>query len=143
MRYTTRPVLGVLLAVVLGSHGSAEETKAPWWHFGMSKHTPSAPESVAPAPTMTPASPRVTPVEGESWFAWPSLPKWSGRGSDAKDGTAVSDPFARRPPGTKPPPQSENPTLRPRPRNSGAKHPASTAPAAPSQSPWHTVTAGT
>src|SRR3989304_3167939 len=94
MRYTTRPVLGVLLAVVLGSHGSAEETKAPWWHFGMSKHTPSAPESVAPAPTMTPASPRVTPVEGESWVALPSLPKWSGRGSDANDGTAVSDPFS-------------------------------------------------
>ena len=37
MRYTTRPVLGVLLAVVVGTNGFGEETKAPWWHFGRDK----------------------------------------------------------------------------------------------------------
>ncbi|MEX2091879.1 MAG: hypothetical protein WD971_04335, partial [Pirellulales bacterium] len=77
MRYNTRFVFGVLLVAVLGTAGFAEETKAPWWHFGTGKDTPSAPATVAPAPTMTPATPVDTPIAKESWFTRHPLPKLS------------------------------------------------------------------
>ena len=63
MRYTTRPVLGALLAVVMWSNGFAEETKAPWWHFGKSQDVPSTADGVMAAPTLTPTSPAATPAE--------------------------------------------------------------------------------
>jgi len=145
MRYAARPVFGVLLAVVMGSHGSAEETKAPWWHFGMSQDASSAPETVAPAPTMKPDSPTVTSGEEESWFAWPTVSKLHWFGSGAESQTASTDPFttsepvaARKQPRTR----YGKPTHRPRPRNSWAQRPVSTA-EVPTVSPWHSMTEAT
>ena len=149
MRYTTRPVLGALLAVVLGSYSFAEETKAPWWHFGMSKDAPRASESVTPAPTVTPASPVVTPVEEESRFTWPSLSKMNWFGSASKNKTPATDPFSTRAPvasesqSRQPGTNFGKPILRIRPRNTWAQQPASTTSAAPSASPWQAVTEGT
>ena len=89
MRYTTRPMLGVLLAMVLGTAGFAEETKAPWWHFGMGKSAPATPASMTAAPTLTPSQTLTPPAtsstaaapvaEDKTWLKWPSLPKmkWS------------------------------------------------------------------
>ena len=106
MRYSTRPVLGVLLAMVLGTNGFGEETKAPWWHFGRDKDLPSAPAAVAPAPTLspaqtiTPATPDITPVEDESWLHWPSMPKMSWLEPNGETEVATTDPFATSQPVT-------------------------------------------
>jgi hypothetical protein len=149
MRYTTRAVLGALLAVVMGSNGFAEEAKAPWWRFGMSQDTPSAPDGVTPAPTLSPASPVATPVEEESQFRWPSLSKMNWFGSASENKTPATDPFSTSAPvaaETQPRQPSTyfgKPILRTRPRNTWAQQPASTSSAAPSASPWQAVTEGT
>ena len=85
MRYTTRFVLGLLLTAAVGAEGFAEETNAPWWHFGMGKDPSSAPATVTPAPTMTPATPVEAPTAEEPWFPRPSLPKLSWFNSESPD----------------------------------------------------------
>lgn len=142
MRYTTRPVLVALLAVVMGSYGFAEETKTPWWHFGRSQDTPNAEEGVAPNST-------ITPVEEESRFAWPSLPKLSWFGSGAADETTTTDPFSTSPPvaaeatSHQPHTYFGKPIDRARPRNTWAQQPVAATPAVAGVSPWRSMTDGT
>jgi hypothetical protein len=150
MRYSTRALLGVMLAVALSAHGSAEETKAPWWHFGGGKGAPSAPATVAPAPTMRPASPAMTPSppvaseEKESWFSWP---KWFESSTAAKPQS--NDPFmtgsavATATPSRQPRTHYGKPAHRPKPRNAWAQQPASAKTQAPSSSPWKSLADGT
>jgi hypothetical protein len=155
MRYTTRLVLAVLLAAVNGADGFTAETKAPWWHFGMGQDTPTAPATVAPAPTMAPATTNVTPVDEESWFPKPSLPKlsWFDAGSPdeaaAAPATQAIDPLstsssvtARTQP-RQPRTHFGKPLHRPRPRNTWAQPSASTTTEAPSTSPWRSMSDGT
>ncbi len=148
MRYGTRPVLGVLLALFVGTSGFAEESKTPWWHFGRDQDAPSAPASVTPAPTMRPASPMVTPVESDSWFAWPSMPKFSWFKSSTET-SRTTDPFAAggtvaaSTPKRQPRTNYGKPTHVSRPRNTWAQQPASARKATPSVSPWHSLKEGT
>ena len=81
MRYTTRAMLGMLLAVVMGTAGFAEETKAPWWHFGTGKADAEAPPSMTAAPTLTPPQTLTPPSEASSTFARPSAAQTMTAGS--------------------------------------------------------------
>jgi hypothetical protein len=148
MRYGTRPLLGILLAAVLGTNGLAEETKARWWHFGRDQDAPSAQSAVAPAPTMTPA-PGVTPVEDESWLSWPSMPKLSWFEADPADRAVVNEPMS-----TDTSVAAESRTRRsrtnygkpmhtPRPRNTWAQPAADTTMADSGASPWKSMTEST
>lgn len=147
MRFTTRPVLGVLLAVAVGNIGFAEESKSHWWSFGGDKEVASSPASVTPAPTMKPASPAVTPVEDESWFSWPSMRKLSWFESST---TTTTDPFTTGAPvatdaTTKRRARTNygKPAHLQRPRNTWAQQPASEKQQATSTSPWHAMTEST
>jgi hypothetical protein len=148
MQYGTRPVLGVLLATVLATHGLAEETKAPWWHFGHDQDAPSAPATVTPAPTLAP-SPEVTPIEDESWLHWPSMPKVSWFKADPADASIVTDPTS-----TGSPVAAETsahrrntrygkPMHTPRPRNTWAQPAGNTTAADSGASPWKAMTEST
>jgi hypothetical protein len=158
MRYTTRPVLGVLLAVVVGTIGFGEETKAPWWHFGRDKEMSSAPPAVTPAPSVAPAktfspampmSPAVTPTENDSWVSWPSMPKLSWFEPSAETQVATTEPFTA----TSPVSQGKKsrqvrthygkPTHHSRPKNTWAQQPASATSAKPGTSAWKSMTDGT
>ena len=151
MRSTTRPVLGVLLAVAVGSTGFGQETKAPWWHFGRDKsEVTSAPPAVTAAPTLTPSQTitpaDVAPVEDESWLSWPSMPKMTWL--EPKPESAVTDPFATNTQvtTTNPRPQRSHFGKTPhatRPRNTWAQQPASTTTTEPATSPWKSMTSGT
>ena len=149
MRYTTRPVLGALLAVVMWSNGFAEETKAPWWHFGKSQDVPSTADGVMAAPTLTPTSPAATPAERESWLTRPALPKLNWFGSTSTDETPATDPFSTRAPAAanaqprQPLTRFGSPNHQSRPHNTWAQQPASTSSMEPSASRWHSVTEGT
>lgn len=157
MRYSTRPMFGVLLAVVLGTNGFGEETKAPWWHFGRDKDLPSAPAAGTPAPTLspaqtiTPATPDITPVEDESWLHWPSKPKWGWLESSGETEVATTDPFAASKSVTTEAPTKTrtarshfgNSMHRERPRNTWVQQPASTETPAAKTSTWQSMTAGT
>jgi hypothetical protein len=157
MRYSTRPVLGMMLAVVLTTNGFGEETKARWWHFGRDKDVPSAPLAGTPAPTLspaqtlTPSTPAITPVEDESWFHWPSMPKmtWLEPSTDgevvATDTTTSTTPVtadsATQPRANRT--HFGNSASRPRPRNTWVQQPASTETPAADTSTWQSMTAGT
>ncbi len=149
MRYTTHLVHGVLLVAALGTAGFAEETKAPWWHFGMGPDAPSAPAAVAPAPTMTPAMPVDAPIEKESWLPRPTLPKMNWPEFGSSDETSTIDPLSTSTPVTaetqprQPTTHFGKPTHRSRPRNTWVQQPASTTTEATSSSPWKSVSEGT
>ena len=96
MRYTTCPVLGVLLAVVSGPTASAEETKAPWWHFGRDKDAPrgAGRPSARAAPNDYARDARAsTPVEEESWVLAVDAQDELVR-SRAPNRVATTEPFA-------------------------------------------------
>lgn len=152
MRYTTRFVFGVLLVAVLGIEGFAEETKAPWWHFGRGQDAPSAPATVAPAPTMTPTAPVEAPATEEPWFPRPSLPKlgWFNSGSPdesaaspALESMSTDSPVTAGTQPRQPNTHFGKPTHRSRPRNTWAQQPASATTEAPSPSTWHKMSQGT
>jgi hypothetical protein len=147
MRYMTLSALGALLTLVMTTAASAAEEK-PWWHFGMGQEEALEPApSFTPSPTMTPATPDITPIEEESWFKWPSFPK--------RDETAL--PEQQAPVNTEA--QTEKPHrphLNPfgkqhytdrrsteRPKNTWAQQPASTTTTDPAKSPWQSMSDGT
>src|SRR5262245_15897610 len=91
MRYAVRCSSCALLCLFTTTL-VAQETKAPWWKFGRSQEAaPTAQATVTPAPTLTPAPETITPVEEDSWLAWPSMPQWHWPEFAASSETTVSN----------------------------------------------------
>ena len=83
MRRCDTPFDAVVHSVVARSwrravrSGNKSSLVALWSRRG--KPSAPSPSSVTPSPTITPTTPkRITPIEDESWVAWPSMPKWPG-----------------------------------------------------------------
>lgn len=129
----------------------AQETKAPWWKFGRGQDAPAAQATVTPAPTLTPAPETITPVEEDSWLAWPSMPKWhwpefaANAESSVSDGPVTSSPSSTNSSSRPRAAHSRfgKPTHQRRPRNTWAQQPASTSPTGEAPSTWQTMKAST
>jgi hypothetical protein len=145
----------MLLIVAAATTLSAQETKAPWWKFGMGNDATAAEPTVTPAPTMTPAPEMITPVEEDSWFAWPSvsewhLPKFASQSEDipvdsfasgdspSANNSATTD-ARRRSPRT----NFGRPVHESRPRNTWAQQTASDGSDGAGPSTWQSMKAGT
>jgi hypothetical protein len=153
MRYSTRAVLGMLLATVLVTTGVAEESTSPWWHFGTDQSAPDAEPSMTAAPTLTPSQTLAPPLTGSTvaapaaedkrWLKWPSLPttslsklKWSETTVTEVSPSELIQPKPRRD-------NFGKPSHVARPRNAWAQPPAETTAATPGPSAWSKVTEGT
>lgn len=141
MQKTTRLTLAMLLLATSGGSAVAE-TKSHWWQFGRETSQPSAPATVTPSPTMTPADPTVTAAEDDSWFHWPAMPKpsWPELGRFDHEPTAAQ----AATPGTQQHAASRyrfgKPAPKARPRNTWAQKSAT---AAPKPSTWQNVSTST
>lgn len=145
MRYAVRCLSCILLLLVTATTLTAQETKAPWWHFGRGENAAASPSNVTPAPTLTPAPETITPVDDDPWFAWPSMPKWHWPGSGEESDSMVSDLPAGRDSDAS---ESRSrftrfrfgkPEHESRPRNTWAQQPASTATPTESESTWQAM----
>jgi len=154
MRYSTRAILGMLLATIMVSTGVAEEVSStPWWHFGMGQSAPDAQPSMTAAPTLSPSQSLAPPIIGSTptgstptapvtedkrWIKWPTMPKlkWTETTVTEVSPSDLSQPKPRRDPFGKP-------SLRPRPRNAWAQPPAGATAATPGPSAWDKVTEST
>jgi hypothetical protein len=146
-------MLGMLLGVVLSTHGFAEETKSPWWRFGWSEtapetsaaapaaETPAPPAVTSAAPTSTPATDTAGPASEKTWHAWPPAPKWGFSEMTIPDESPViaPPPERKRSRFGKPAYRQSRPT-----RNSWAQPPAAATAAAeaPATGPWESVSKG-
>jgi hypothetical protein len=136
MRYTTHALLGVVLAGVVGTRCTAEEAKAPWWHFGKGGSATDTSPTMNPAPTITPAVPPSAQVSADdSWF---TLPKWSWL--EPKPESAQN---AQRTQQSRSHMRFGKPIHRNRPRNTWAQPPADATAQAPGSSTWQSMTNGT
>jgi hypothetical protein len=139
-----------LLPLLLTTLVTAQETKAPWWKFGMGEETTAAPPYVTSSPTMTPAPETITPIEEDSWFAMPKW-HWPTFASDAdaaiSDKQSATDAIMPTEPAAPrrriPLPRYGNQTERSRPRNTWAQQPASTETPAAEGSTWQNMKQGT
>jgi hypothetical protein len=149
MRYAASCTSCTLLLLVTATALSAQETKAPWWHFGRDEQPSTLQSNVTPAPTLTPAPETITPIEQDSWFAWPSMPQWHWPQFASEGDATVTDMPAAEAPVTSGgrASRSWNPlgktAHRTRPRNTWAQQPASSATEAASESPWQSMKAST
>lgn len=140
MRFAIR-FTSCLLPLLVTTLVAAQETKAPWWKFGMGEESTAAPPYVTSAPTMTPAPETITPIEEDSWFA---MPKWqwpsfaSESGATITDQSAV-DASAAPSPRRRPHSRFGKPEHHSRPRNTWAQQPASTEMQASEGSAWQNM----
>jgi hypothetical protein len=150
MRYSTRAMLGMLLATIVATTGVAEEPASPWWHFGMGKSAPETEPSMTAAPTLTPSQTILPPTMGTTvgptaatpeaddkrWLKWPTLPKWSETTVTEVSSSELSQPKPRRD-------HFGKPAHRARSRNAWAQPPATATAAAPGPSTWSKVSEST
>ena len=133
-----------LLPLLLTTLVTAQETKAPWWKFGMGEESTAAPPYVTSSPTMTPAPETITPIEEDSWFA---MPKWHWPTFASDPDAAISSPSGTEPlspsPRRSPTSRFGKPEHRSRPRNTWAQQTASTETQAAEGSTWQNMKQGT